>query len=266
MRETVPPPSSASCNTKFSAPRLGKSNYVCQTIALGANTDPYQPIEREYKITRSIIKVLHECKHPLMIVTKSWLVERDIDLLGPMAESGLVQVHISITTLDSNLARKMEPRASAPGRRLETVARLKSAGIPVGVMFAPVIPRINDAEMETILEKSAAAGASSAAYVMLRLPYEIKQLFKDWLDLHEPLKAKHVMSMVRDIRQGKENDANFHTRMQGTGIYAEMIRKRFIRACKSLKLNLLNRSLDTGNFISPQFSNQQLSLFDLLRT
>jgi DNA repair photolyase len=196
---------------------ISKPGYRCTPIALGTNTDPYQPIEREWKITRQIIETLHECNHPLTIVTKSWLVERDINLLSEMAQKNLAQVFISVTTLDHDLARKLEPRATAPQRRLETLANLNNAGIPTGVMFAPVIPVLNDTEMENVLAHAADAGVINAGYVMVRLPHEVKLLFREWLDTHYPLKTDHVMNMIKDIRGGRENDPNFKSRMRGSG-------------------------------------------------
>jgi DNA repair photolyase len=241
---------------------LSASNYKCTPIALGSNTDPYQPIEREHKITRKIIEVLKERDHPLTIVTKSNLVERDIDLLAPMAEKNLVQVFVSITTLDNKLMQKMEPRATAPVRRLQILSNLSKAGIPTGMMLAPVIPVINDSEIETILEKSAESGASTAAYVLLRLPHEIKDLYKEWLDTHYPLKTSHVMNMITELRSGKKNDPNFHTRMTGTGVYADLISKRFIKACKKYNLNMGEKViLDTSQFTKPVLQGQQHSLF-----
>lgn len=240
---------------------LSTRSYQCSAMALGTNTDPYQPIEREYQITRQIIEVLKEHHHPLTIVTKSSLVERDIDLLAPMAKKNLVQVFISITTLDKNLMQKMEPRATAPGKRLETIKHLSEAGIPTGMMFAPVIPIINDAEMETILGRSAEAGAINAGYVLIRLPHEIKELFKEWLETYYPLKADHVMNRIMDIRGGKENDPQFHSRITGKGIYAELIKKRFHHACKQSGLNLENKKLDVTRFIKPILSGQQINLF-----
>jgi len=240
---------------------LAKPGYVCRHIALGTNTDPYQPIERRFGITRRIIEVLWECRHPLSIVTKSSLVERDLDLLAPMARENLVEAYVSITTLDRALARRMEPRATAPQRRLETVKRLSAAGIPAGVLFAPVIPALNDAEMESILEAASNAGARYAGYVLLRLPHEVKNLFEEWLQVHEPLKAARIMNRVRDMRGGQENDPRFGTRMRGTGIFAEVIRHRFDLACKRHGLTRSARSLDTSKFNPPGAPGRQLTLF-----
>ncbi len=240
---------------------ISKPGYHCTPIALGTNTDPYQPVEREWKITRQIIETLHECNHPLTIVTKSWLVERDIDLLSEMAQKNLAQVFISVTTLDHDLARKLEPRATAPHRRLETLASLHNAGIPTGVMFAPVIPALNDTEMENVLAHAADTGVINAGYVMLRLPHEVKLLFREWLDTHYPLKTDHVMNMVKDIRGGRENDPNFKSRMRGQGVFADMIEQRFRKTCQRLGLNKKHIKLDTTLFSSPVSDRQQLQLF-----
>lgn len=240
---------------------LGKSSYRCTPLALGTNTDPYQPIEREWRITRDILEVLLEARHPATIVTKSSLVERDVDLLASMARQDLVQVFLSVTTLDPGLTRRLEPRAAAPARRLQTLDRLHQAGVPVGVMFAPVIPFINDGDMEAVLEKAAAAGAEAGGYVMLRLPHEIKQLFREWLQQHEPGKAEHVMNVIADLRSGRDNDPRFHHRMHGDGHYAGLIRQRFERACRRLGLNRTRRVLDTTCFRPPGAAGVQQSLF-----
>jgi DNA repair photolyase len=241
---------------------LARPGYRCEHISLGANTDPYQPIEREYKITRGILEVLAECNHPLSIVTKNALVERDIDLLAPMAEKNLVNVHISINNRDHDLARRLEPRCSAPMRRLETVRRLTAAGIPVGVLVAPVIPFLTDHEIEPVLEAAAAAGASSAGYVLMRLPWELKELFRDWLQTHYPLKAEHVMSRVQQMRGGRDNDPAFGARMRGSGELAGLLRRRFEMACKRFGLESGRRgdALDTALFKSPR-RDGQLGLF-----
>lgn len=240
---------------------LGKPGYRCTPLAMGTNTDPYQPVERRWGITRRVLEVLSEARHPLSIVTKASLVERDLDILAPMAERGLVQVFLSVTSLDNDLARRLEPRAAAPARRLETLSRLHGAGIPVGVMFAPVIPFVNDADMEAVLEQAAAAGAESAGYVMLRLPHEIKQLFRDWLKINAPDRENHVMNVISDLRGGRENDPRFHSRMRGTGQYADLIRQRFQRACRRLGLNRRRRELDTSLFIPPGSEGVQQTLF-----
>ena len=241
---------------------LRAADYRPKVIALGTNTDPYQPIERDYGVTRSLLEVLAECDHPVTIVTKSARIERDIDLLAPMAGKNLVQVFLSVTTLDRDLARRLEPRASAPARRLEAIRRLHALGVPVGVMSAPVIPVLTDAELEAILAAARDAGATSAGYVLLRLPYEIKDLFKQWLALHAPLAAEHVMARVHDIRAGKDNDARFGTRMRGQGIYADLIRHRFQLACRRLGLTYRDRPrLDTTRFRPPAASGDQLNFF-----
>ena len=238
---------------------LNQPGYVCSPIALGANTDPYQPLERDWLITRRIIEVLSEYQHPLTIVTKSRLVQRDIDLLAPMAAMDLCKVFISVTTLNVDLARRMEPRASSPASRLETVAALAAAGIPTGVLFAPVIPALNDMDLEAVLAAAAAAGAESAGYIMLRLPHEIKNLFKEWLDTHEPLKAGHVMQLIRDLRGGRDNDPNFFSRHSGKGVFAELISRRFEQGCRRLGLNRQERELNTSRFRGKQTA--QLTLF-----
>lgn len=217
---------------------LLKPGYQPSTIALGANTDPYQPVEREYRITRSIIEVLSEFGHPLSIVTKSALVERDIDLLAPMAKEGLVQVYVSITSMNSDLSRKLEPRAVAPQRRVETVRRLAEAGIPCGVLVAPVIPFLNDQDLEPILEAVAKAGATSAAFIVLRLPMEVRPLFVDWLQRHFPLKASHVLARVTDLHSADATPSEFGERMRGSGNFAELLRKRFAIVCKRNNLQI----------------------------
>ncbi|MFI4885783.1 MAG: PA0069 family radical SAM protein [Steroidobacterales bacterium] len=218
------------------AEELAKPGYVCKPITIGANTDPYQPIERRMRVTRDILEVLVRSRHPLTIITKSALVLRDLDLLADLARDGLAGVGISITTLDPTLKRAMEPQAASPRARLETVRRLSEAGVPTGVLVAPVIPALTDHEMEAILEASAAAGARWAGYVLLRLPYEVKDLFREWLAAHLPGSADHVMSLVRQMRGGKDYDSSFGTRMRGTGPLAELLRARFQIACRRLGL------------------------------
>jgi DNA repair photolyase len=242
---------------------LSKPGYVCETIALGANTDPYQPIERKLEITRRILKVLREFRHPVGIVTKSALVARDIDILAEMARDRLAIVSVSLTTLDRALARKMEPRAATPERRLETIAALSAAGIPVSVLTSPMIPALNDMEMERLLEAAAERGAKGAGYTLLRVPLEIKDLFEEWLAAHAPNKAKHVMSLLRETHGGKPYISEWGTRMRGTGPYAEMLRIRFERACQRLKLNERRGlwRLDTTLFRAPPKTGDQLSLF-----
>jgi DNA repair photolyase len=242
---------------------LARPGYHCAPIALGSNTDPYQPIEREYRVTRQILEVLLECRHPVTIVTKSALIERDLDLLSELAAQRLVQVALSITTLDRTLARAMEPRATAPQRRLETIATLAAAGIPTAVMTAPIIPALNDSAMESILEAARAAGARSAGYVLLRLPHELAKLFEQWLRLHLPLKAEHVMSLIRQSRGGKSYDPAFGSRMTGQGPFADMIAQRFRLAVKRLGLDRWTE-LDTRAFTPPRDAGvpRQGTLFD----
>lgn len=213
------------------------------------------------EVTRDILEVLQEFKHPLYIITKSAMVERDLDLLVPMAEHNLVQVLVSVTTLDTKLSRHMEPRATAPARRLETIRHLAKAGVPVGVLVAPVMPVLTDPELESILEACRRAGAESAGYAVLRLPHELKDLFHQWLQHHEPLKAKHVMSIVRQMRGGKTYDATFGQRMSGTGNFAELLAARFALACKRLQFNKTGRQLDCSRFALPGQASDQLSLF-----
>ncbi len=240
---------------------LAHPRYVCESIALGTNTDPYQPIEREWKITRRILAVLASCNHPVSIVTKSALVLRDLDILGPMAAKGLACVMLSVTTLDRSLARRMEPRAATPSRRLEAIKGLNEAGVPAGVMVAPIIPALTDHEIEPILEAAAAAGAKAAGYTLVRLPFEIKDLFREWLQRHAPLRASHVERLIRDIRGGKLNDSNFGSRMRGTGPYAEQIRRRFHLACKRFGVSRTFPELDTTKFTPPPCDRAQMSLF-----
>ena len=241
---------------------LMKPGYECKVIALGANTDPYQPIERKYGITRRVIEVLREFNHPVGIVSKSTLVQRDIDLLQPMAAQRLATVAISVTTLDRDLARHLEPRAATPARRLDTIRVLSAAGIPVSVLASPMIPGLNDHELERILEAAREAGAVGAGYILLRLPLELTQLFQDWLDAHAPGKARHVMSLIRQARDGKTYRAEFGTRMTGTGVYADMLRARFEAASRRLGLNERRQAmrLDTGQFRRPPQKGDQLRL------
>jgi DNA repair photolyase len=206
---------------------LSKRNYLCKTIALGINTDGWQPVEKRLKVTRSVLAVLAECRHPVTIVTKSALVVRDLDLLQDLARDRLVSVMVSITSLDNDIKRTLEPRAASPQARLKVIEQLSSAGVPVGVLVAPVIPSLTDHEMEHILDAAKAAGASSAGYVLLRLPHEVKDLFREWLAEHYPDRAKHVMSLINQSRGGKDYQAEFGTRMVGTGVFAQLLRKRF---------------------------------------
>ncbi len=246
---------------KLLAAEIARPGYICDPIALGTNTDPYQPIEREWKITRQIIELLASCDHPLTIVTKSALVERDIDLLAPMAAKNLARVFVSVTTLDRDLARKLEPRASAPPRRLAALKTLSDAGIPVGVMAAPIIPQLNDRDLEAILEAGAANGARWAGWVMVRLPHEVKLLFRDWLAEHYPMRAGHIMSVIQQMRGGRDYDSSFGTRMRGTGQFATLLERRFELACKRLGLNMERSArLDTSRFHPPR-NDAQLALF-----
>jgi len=247
--------------TQLLREELNRSSYVCRAITLGANTDPYQPIERDLKVTRSILEVLQEFRHPVSIITKSHLIERDIDILAAMARDYLAAVHVSVTTLDAGLKRILEPRAPAAAARLHAIRSLNAAGVPVGALVAPVIPAINDHEIEHILAAVAQAGARTAGYVMLRLPYEVKDLFREWLAEHHPLRAAHVMSLVNDLRGGRDNDPNFGSRMRGTGPLAEVVRRRFEVACRRLNLNTLRRMpLDTQRFRPLTPSAPQLDL------
>jgi DNA repair photolyase len=238
---------------------LSAPGYVAKPISLGANTDPYQPVERRLRSTRSILEVLARADHPVGIVTKSALVARDIDILAPMAKKGLVKVAISVTTLDRGLARTMEPRAATPDKRLETIGLLAEAGVPVAVLVAPIIPVVNDAEIETILARAHAAGAREAGYVLLRLPLELRELFSEWLVTHFPAKARHVLSLVRSTREGKLYDAAFEKRMTGSGSYAWMIGRRFEIAAQ--KLGFSQKKLRCDLFRSPRPRAEQLALF-----
>ncbi len=240
---------------------LGKPGYVCDSIALGTNTDPYQPIEREHRITRQILEVLVEHQHPFSIVTKSALVERDLDLLAPMAAKNMARVYLSITSLDRDIARTLEPRAAAPRRRLQAVRTLADAGVPVGVMVAPVIPGLTDKDLEAILEAAVAHGATYAGWIMLRLPREVAPLFRDWLEAHHPLRAAHVMSLVQQVRGGRDYDAAFGTRMRGTGTFAELIEQRFDLASKRLGLARDRTPLDRSRFRPPKANATQQELF-----
>ncbi len=220
---------------------LGAPGYRCSPITIGANTDPYQPIEREYRVTRSIIEVLAKCRHPFSLITKSTMIERDIDLLAPLARERLVETFVSVTTLEDELKRTLEPRTASPAARLRTIRRLSEAGVPVGVLVAPVIPVLTDSQVERILQAAAAAGAGSAGYVLLRLPYELKELFREWLEQHEPLKAKHVMSRLQAMRDGRDNDSRWGRRQRGQGVYAQLLAQRFAAACTRHGLNQRQR-------------------------
>ncbi len=239
---------------------LRSPKYRCDVMAMGTNTDPYQPVERQHRVTRQILEVLSAFNHPVSIVTKSALVTRDIDILSDMARRNLAWVALSVTTLDRELARVMEPRASTPARRLKAIAELNSAGVPVGVMNAPIIPALNDMEMERVLAAAAAAGARSAGHVLVRLPLEIKGLFEEWLAAHFPDKAKHVLDLIRETRGGKPYQNEFGLRMKGSGPYAQLIHQRFKSACRKLGLNKAERGLDTSKFRPPPQAGDQLAL------
>jgi DNA repair photolyase len=239
---------------------LAKPGYQPQPICLGSNTDCYQPIERALKLTRSLLEILLDTRHPVLIITKNALIERDIDLLSELARHKLVRVLVSVTTLDRELARRMEPRASQPWRRIEAIRRLRDAGIDVGVLVAPMIPALNDHELEAILSACRDAGALSAAYVLLRLPLELAELFDDWLGHHYPLKREHVLSLIRQSRGGKDYDARFGQRMRGEGVFADLLAKRFALARKRLKLDAASGELDGSLFRPPSLSGQ-LDLF-----
>ena len=250
---------------KPDAPRLlerelAKAGYQPKTIAIGTNTDPYQPIEKKWRIMREILEVLEAANHPVGIVTKSALVVRDIDILSRMAEKGLAKVALSVTTLDAHLARTMEPRASTPSLRLQAIRKLTDAGIPASVMMGPVIPGINDHEIERILDAAYAQGAREAGYVLLRLPLEVAPLFKDWLLRNYPDRYRHVMSLVRSMRDGKDYDSEWGKRMRGTGPYAWQIGRRFELAAKRLGLNSRRVPLRTDLFVAPKAGTEQLML------
>jgi DNA repair photolyase len=240
---------------------LAAPGYAPRTIAIGTNTDPYQPIEKKYEIMRRILEVLERAGHPVGIVTKSALVTRDIDILARMAARNLVKVAISVTTLDPQIARTMEPRAATPPKRLEALRQLSEAGIPTSVMVAPVVPAINDAEIERILDAAALAGVQGAGYVLLRLPLEVRDLFKEWLMANFPDRYRHVFKLIRDMRGGKDYDAVWGKRMTGTGPYAWMIGRRFEAACEKLGLNASKTRLTTEHFQKPAKGIEQLNLF-----
>ncbi len=241
---------------------LAKRGYQPSPIALGINTDAYQPIERKLQLTRRVIEVLAEARHPFSLITKNALVERDLDLLAPLAADNLVQVYFSITTLDNSLSSRLEPRASAPHARLRAMRRLTAAGVPVGVMFAPVIPWVNDAELEAVLEAARDAGADAAGYVLLRLPHEVSPLFRDWLQTHVPDRAAHVMSTIQQLRGGKDYDAHFGKRLSGEGVYANLLARRFKLAYRRLGFERhKHQDLDTSQFVPPRTASMQGELF-----
>jgi DNA repair photolyase len=243
---------------------LSKPGYVVKPMGLGTNTDPYQPIDRTLKLTRAVLEVLERFGHPVSIVTKSAGVLRDIDILQRMAARGLVRVYLSVTTLDAKLARCMEPRAATPERRLAAIGALSQAGIPTAVLAAPMIPGLNDAELEKILERAARAGAKFAGYVLLRLPHELRTMFESWLAEHFPDRARHVLNLIRETRAGQLNDSSFHQRFVGVGPYADLLSKRFARAARQFGFEE-RTPLETRHFLAPGAASRaltpQLSLF-----
>lgn len=239
---------------------LGRASYRCEPIALGINTDAYQPIERTHRITRELLEVLSACAHPVSLITKSALVLRDLDLLAPMAARGLVTVYLSVTTLDNRLSAKLEPRAAAPHTRLKTIRALADAGVPTGVMVAPVIPTITDGDLEAILTACREAGARAAGYVLLRLPHELKEVWREWLHLHYPDRAQHAMSLVQQMRGGRDYDSGFGTRMRGEGPFADLIAMRFAKAYKRLGFGRLP-ALDCTQFAAQKVLSAQGDLF-----
>ena len=240
---------------------FARKGYQPKMLNLGSVTDAYQPAERRLRITRGVVEVLAEHRHAFSVITKSALVERDLDLIAPMAEARLAAVYVSITTLDPALARVMEPRAAAPHRRLRCVEALARAGVPVGVSVSPVIPFLNEPELERVLEAAAEAGASRAFSIVLRLPWEVNPLFQQWLQQHFPERAERIMARVREMRGGRDNDARFGTRMRGQGVWAELLRQRFTKACQRLGLNRERIELDLGAFRLPTAQAGQSSLF-----
>ena len=239
---------------------LGAPGYRVRPIAMGTNTDPYQPVEKSLRLTRAVLEVLDRHNHPVTIVTKSHLVTRDLDILAPMAARRLVKVALSVTTLDARLARAMEPRAATPARRLDAMGRLARAGVPAAVMVAPVIPGLNDAKIEAILAAAATAGAREAGHILLRLPLEIRQLFREWLAEAAPDRARRILKLIRDMRGGRDYDATFGRRMTGSGPYARLIARRFDLACRRLGLNERSHELDLTAFRKPSEPDGQLSL------
>jgi len=239
---------------------LARPGYRCAPIALGINTDSYQPIERRFRITRGVMEVLDACSHPFSLITKNASIVRDIELLASMAKRGLVSVYFSVTTLDNQLSAKMEPRASAPHSRLKAMRTLAEAGVPVGVMVAPTIPMINDGELEHILAAAHEAGARAAGYVVLRLPHELKQVWREWLQLHYPDRAAHVMSLIQQMSGGKDYDSRFGQRMRGEGPFAQLIAQRFQKAWRRHGFGRLP-ALDTSRFVAPRKPTPQLELF-----
>lgn len=250
---------------------LAKPGYRVRPIAFGTNTDPWQPIEKDLRLTRQMLEFLYECRHPITVVTKGSLILRDVDLLAKFAEQGLVKVMLSITTLDNELKAKLEPRAAAPATRLRAIRELTAAGVPTGVLFAPAIPFINDHEMEAVLEQARAAGAISAGYLMVRLPFEVKGLFAEWLEAHYPDRAKRVLSVIRDARGGRDNDPRFFHRQRGAGLFADLLAKRFDIAWRKFGYDELRagadaggRALDGSQFRPPRQPSPQGDLFAAL--
>ena len=236
---------------------LARPGYRCEPIMLGANTDPYQPVEKRLGVTRQILEVMLETRHPVSVITKGTLILRDLPLLQELNAMNLVRVTVSLTTLDPELKRTLEPRAASPQARLRVISELARVGVPVSVLTAPLIPAVNDAELEKLLAAAAAAGATRAGYVLLRLPHEVKELFRAWLDQHLPLRAAHVMSLVQQARGGRDNDPRFGMRMRGSGPWAELLRARFELARKRLGLNADRApELDTGRFCPPRGKGQ----------
>lgn len=241
---------------------LARPGYRCSPINLGANTDPYQPIERQYRITRAVLEALRDAHHPCTIVTKNALVERDLDVLVPMARERLVQVFVSCAQLDNHLAAKLEPRASAPHRRVQAIKALNDAGVPCGVLVAPIIPALTDRDLEHVLEAAAQAGARAAGYTVLRLPWELKTLFREWLDIHVPQRAEHVMSLVRQMRGGRDYNSDFRTRMHGEGEFARLLARRFDVTCRKFGYGRRGAwSLDCTRFTPPHVPSPQGDLF-----
>ena len=240
---------------------LAARNYKVKPIAMGTNTDPYQPAERKHRLTRGILEVMLETRHPVMITTKSALIIRDLDILTELARLGLVKVAISMTSMDHKLSRKMEPRASSPARRLEAIRLLSEAGVPVAVFASPMIPAINDMELERILDAAKAQGATSASMILLRLPGEVRDVFREWLLRHFPDRVRHVLALVRDTRGGKDYDSRFGTRMTGEGPYATLLRQRFDKARERYGLDVKLPGLRNDLFVAPQLENAQMSLF-----
>ncbi|MBL4837797.1 MAG: PA0069 family radical SAM protein [Kordiimonadaceae bacterium] len=243
---------------------ISRAGYQPKPIAMGTNTDPYQPIEKERRITRQLLKVLQKYDHPVTILTKSRLIVRDLDILVPMAEKGLVKVGLSVTTLDRNLSRLMEPRAATPQKRLDAIKLLSDAGVPTSVMFAPVVPALNDHEMEAVLSAAAHAGAKEAGFILLRLPLEVAGLFEEWLEAHFPDRKKRVLNRLAALRGGKLNDPRFKHRMKGNGFEADLMKQRFVNLSKRLQLGVEKTVLDVAQFKKPVLKGGQYSMMDAL--